>query len=266
MANGGGGHPVPMAGVSWMPAYVGMTQVSLSRLHHWLPGRKAYPEVIERTAEFHREITDAHLPQPDPVFHDAAALDTTVDMLDPQPTVVQGLVGPLLLQGEILAAGFLGRHADLHLGQRTRQEVQILQEPVPRRQRRRRRVGNGRIMSAAAIGVTEKEEEEQRIDEQDMFDRVVAFLAALTRFLFNRVLGADDTLRGAVMGTRGDTSGAATGRSATGGGSSASGVTTGAASATEMASRRARTTSKRAGASPRVRRAASSTGRSTCIH
>ena len=118
-------------------------------------------------------------------------------------------------------------------------------------------------MSAAAIGVTEKEDEEQRIDEQDIFDRVVSFLAAITRFLFNRVLGADDTPLGSVMGKRGDTSGAATGPSATGAGSSASGVTTVAASATEMPSRWARAASERAGASPRVWRAASSAGKRT---
>jgi len=33
---------------------------------------------MERTAAFHHEITDAVLPQPDPVFRDAAALDAAV--------------------------------------------------------------------------------------------------------------------------------------------------------------------------------------------
>jgi hypothetical protein len=41
-------------------------------------------------------------------------------MLDPQPTVMQGLVGPLLLHRQLLAAWFLGRHEDLDLGQRKR--------------------------------------------------------------------------------------------------------------------------------------------------
>ena len=60
---------------------------------------------MQSTAEFHHEIADALLPQADAVFHDPAALDAAVDMLDPQPTVVQGLVGQLLLQGQFLAAG-----------------------------------------------------------------------------------------------------------------------------------------------------------------
>src|SRR5262249_17225876 len=49
------------------------------------------------------------------------------------------------------------------------------------------------------IGVTEKEDEEQGIHEQDIFDGVVSFLAALTLLRFTRVLGADDASFGPVM-------------------------------------------------------------------
>jgi hypothetical protein len=47
---------------------------------------------MQGAAEFHHEIADTVLPQPDPVFHDTAAFHAAIDMLDPQPTVVQGLV------------------------------------------------------------------------------------------------------------------------------------------------------------------------------
>ena len=50
---------------------------------------------------------------------------------------------------------------------------------LPCRQGIRRRVRNALIMGAAAIGVTEKEDEEQGIDEQDIFHGVVFFLAAI---------------------------------------------------------------------------------------
>jgi hypothetical protein len=80
---------------------------------------------MELTAEFHHEIADALLPQANPVFDDAAALDTTVDMLDPQPTLVQRLVRHVLLPREFLAAGFLGRHEDHHLRECERQEAEI---------------------------------------------------------------------------------------------------------------------------------------------
>jgi hypothetical protein len=106
---------------------------------------------MQGTADFHHDITDTLLPQADPVFHDTAALDTAVDMRDPQPAVVQGLVGEVLFYRQFLAAGFLGRHEDLHLGQREGQKAQILQQPTPRRQGIRRRGGNGLVMDATSI-------------------------------------------------------------------------------------------------------------------
>src|SRR6266702_2479021 len=116
-------------------------------------------------------------------------------------------------------------------------------------------------MGAAAIRVTEKKDEKQGIDQKDVFYRVVFFLAAITRGLFNRVLGADDPPFRAVMGKRGD-AGAAAGPVATGVGSS-SGAPMVAASASETPSRWARAVRERAGASPRARSAASSAGRRT---
>ena len=119
-------------------------------------------------------------------------------------------------------------------------------------------------MDAAAIGVAQKEDKEQGVDQQDIFDRMVFFLAAITVGLFSRVLGADNASFRPVMGKRGDAG--ATAGTTTGGGSSASGVTTVAASASETPRRWARVVRERAGASPRVRSAASSAGKRTWIH
>src|SRR6266699_2578769 len=112
-------------------------------------------------------------------------------------------------------------------------------------------------MGAATIGVAEKEDREQSVHKQDIFDGVIFFLAAITRGLFSRISGTDDAPLGAVVGKRGE-SGA--GRGA---GSSSSGATTVAASASEIPRRWARAGRERAGASPRVRRAASSAGSRT---
>src|SRR3989475_3701261 len=120
-------------------------------------------------------------------------------------------------------------------------------------------------MHTAAVCVAQKENREQGMHQQDVFYRMVLFLAAITRRLFRRVLGADDAPFRPVMGKRG-ASGVAAGATTTGPGASSSSVTTVAASASETPSRCARALRERAGASPRVRRAASSTGRSTWIH
>jgi hypothetical protein len=43
---------------------------------------------VQATTEFHHQITDTRLPQPQPVFDDPTAFHTAVDMLNPQPTLV----------------------------------------------------------------------------------------------------------------------------------------------------------------------------------
>jgi hypothetical protein len=63
------------------------------------------PEVMQGTTELHHEIMDTRLPQPASVFDDTTALDTAVDMLNAQSAIVQRLIGQLLCQGELLAAG-----------------------------------------------------------------------------------------------------------------------------------------------------------------
>src|SRR5262245_31081921 len=110
-------------------------------------------------------------------------------------------------------------------------------------------------MDAAAEGLTQKEDRERGIDEQDIFHRVVLFLAAITPRLFSSILGADDAPFGVVMGKRGDAcpTAGAEGVRATGGHASASGAPTVAISASETPSRCARAVRERAGVSPRVR-------------
>jgi len=71
---------------------------------------------MQGTTDLHDQIADVLFPQADPVFHNATALDTPVDMLNAQSAIVQGLIGQLLFQGELLAAWLLGRHEDLDLG------------------------------------------------------------------------------------------------------------------------------------------------------
>ena len=55
-------------------------------------------------------------------------------------------------------------------------------------------------MDTATIGIAEEEDEEQGVDKEHIFYRMVFFLAAITRGLFSRVLGADDAPFGPVMG------------------------------------------------------------------
>src|SRR5262249_12696686 len=166
--------------------------------------------------------------------------------------------------GQLCTAGLLRRHEEFHLGEREGQEAQILQQPTPSREGVGGSLRDAQIMGTAARGIAQKEDREEGIDQQDIFDGVVFLLPAITLLLFTRVLGADDAPFRPVMGTRGE-SGVAAGAT-TGAGASSSGVTTVAASASATPSRCASAVRERAGASPRVRRAARSTGRRTWIH
>src|SRR5262249_25285887 len=163
-----------------------LAQWSLSRLNRWLPRRARHPEVVQGPAQCHHEIADALLPQADPVFDDAPALHTAVDLLNPSPATVQGLVGPLLLPWQCLAAGFLRRHEDLHLRERAREKAQILPPPAPGREGSRAGLGQPLVMEAASSRLAEAEDEEQRLAQQEILYRMVLFLAALTRGLFSR--------------------------------------------------------------------------------
>ena len=126
---------------------------------------------------------------------------------------MERLVGPFLLQGQLPTACLLRRHQDLHLREREGQEAQILQQPTPSREGVGGSFSDAQIMDPAAVGVAQKEDDEERIDEQDIFDGVVFFLPAITLGLFRGVLGADDAPLGAVMGKRG-AAGATTGAGA----------------------------------------------------
>ena len=55
----------------------------------------------EGTAEVPHQIADAHLPEAASVFDAATALDTAMDMVDPQPTLVEFLVRRVLLPREL---------------------------------------------------------------------------------------------------------------------------------------------------------------------
>jgi hypothetical protein len=77
-------------------------QLSLSRLNRGLPRGEDEPGMIEGTADVPHQITDTHLPAAASVFDAAIALDTAMDMVDLQLTLVELLVRHVLLPRELL--------------------------------------------------------------------------------------------------------------------------------------------------------------------
>jgi hypothetical protein len=66
--------------------------------------------MMQATAEFHHQVADAAFPKADPVFGDAASFDAAVDVLDPEPAIMQSLIFSLLFRCQLPAAGFLQGH------------------------------------------------------------------------------------------------------------------------------------------------------------
>jgi hypothetical protein len=111
-------------------------------------------------------------------------------------------------------------------------------------------------MDTARMCLTQEEDAQGLIDQQEIFQHVPLFLAALTPFLFSRVLGARDGSLGAIMTKRGTAGGVGARTSSAGGASSGK-----RGSSTPRRSRKASTL--RHGESPKLRKVLHNTGSKT---
>ena len=113
---------------------------------------------MQRTTDFHDEVTDTRLPEAADVVDDAAALDAAVDVLDAYTPAGDAPIRGFLRAREGPAPWLAGRHDDLHLVERERQEAEILEQPTARGQGGRGGIGNPLIVGTARIGLTQKED------------------------------------------------------------------------------------------------------------
>ena len=134
---------------------------------------------MQRTADFHDQIADADLPEAIGVMDDAAALDATVDVLDPDPATGDAPLGPVLGAGAGPPPWLLGGHADLDVVECEGQEAESLEPLAACGQGVRGGIGHARIVGAARVSVTAKEERERRVEQPHVFPRVPRFLAAM---------------------------------------------------------------------------------------
>jgi hypothetical protein len=215
---------------------------------------------MQRTADFHDQVANTRLPQAVGIVDDATTLDTAIDVLDAHTTARDTPIGGFLGAREGAASRLPGRHNDLHLVQRKRQEAHSLEQPTSRRQGVRGGIGHAFVVGAARRGLTQKENREHGIDQQHVFDRMILFLAAITARLLSRIRGALDTPFGPIVTTRGE---AGAGAGSADGGDPSGGTTMAATSASATPRRWANSVKDRLGASPRARNVARSTTKRT---
>src|ERR671922_1427304 len=159
---------------------------------------------MQGTADFHEQIADARLPQAAGVVDDAAAFDAAVDVLDAHATACDAPIRRFLRTREAPAPRLPRRHDDVDPLERIGQEAEILEQAAACRQGVWGDLGHPLIVGAAGRGLTQEEDRQGRIDQQDVFDRVALFLAALTARLLNWILGGLDAPLGPVVPKRGE--------------------------------------------------------------
>jgi hypothetical protein len=86
---------------------------------------------MQRTADFHDQVADAHLSKAAAIVDNTAALDAAVDVLDAHAATRNASIGSFLAAREGSAPWLFRRHDDLDLVEREGQEAQILEQRLP---------------------------------------------------------------------------------------------------------------------------------------
>src|SRR5438128_3631445 len=207
---------------------------------------------MQGTADFHHHVAHPLFPHPDGLFEHAAAFDTAMYIFNAHPSPRYLAIARFLLLGQLLPARLLRRLEDVHALQREGLKTRVLQQVTPSRQRIRCRVGDALVVDASRMGLTQKQDAQRGVDQQEVFQHVALFLAAIARFLWSWSLGARDGALGTVMTKRG---------AGAGGSSASEDASNRGGASTPKRWRKASTV--RQGASPKARRVLRNTGSNT---
>jgi hypothetical protein len=211
---------------------------------------------MQRTADFHHHVANPGFPHSDRLFEHTAAFDAAIDMLDAYAPPRKLPIPRFLCPRQLVPTRLLRGLEDVHAVQREGLKAGILQQLTPRRQRIGCGIGDAFVMDTTRMRLAQEEDAQGAIDQEKVFQHVPLVLAAITRFLFSRVVGARDGSLGAVMTNRG----------ATGGGvlcPASAGDLSSDKDGTATPRRACKASTLREGASPKVRRVLRNTGSKT---
>jgi hypothetical protein len=171
---------------------------------------------MQRTADFHHHVANPRFPHPDRLFEHAAAFNAAVDRFDAHAPPRDVPIPGFLRSRQLVPTGLLRRLEDVHPVEREGLKPEVLQQLTPHGQGLGRGIGDALVVDTARMRLTQEEDTQSAIDQQEIVQHVPLCLAALTRFLFSRILRARAGSLGAIMTKRGGAGGGAVGTSSAG--------------------------------------------------
>jgi hypothetical protein len=124
---------------------------------------------MEGTNNFHDSIPGTKQMQPTDVLDNAAAFDTTDDMLNAHTKGSELAIEGFLVVGEGAAFWLFEGEQGFDTSQGKAQKAQILQQPTVWGQRIGVGIGHPLVMDMTVKGVTQKANEQSLIDQEQIF-------------------------------------------------------------------------------------------------
>jgi hypothetical protein len=169
-----------------------------------MPGTIPQSEIVQPTGDVHHHVPDIILPVAELVFHDTTAFDTTDRMLDPHFLARNTPVFFFLCGHEFPAARLFRWLLDRHARNRKPLKPHVLIEHTASGQYIVFVINNRFLMPFPCMCWAQKLNGTPVINEQNVFHRMTALLAAVIFCLFIGIYWSLDGTFGAIMVKRGD--------------------------------------------------------------
>jgi hypothetical protein len=134
---------------------------------------------MQCTADFHHHAPNPGFPHPKGLFQRTTAFHTAVDMFDAHAPLRDFPIPRVLGSWQRVPAWLLRGWDDLHPVQRERLKAQVLQQLAPGQHGGRRGVGDTLVMDPAGMCLTQEEDAQGPIDQQEICQYVPLVLAEI---------------------------------------------------------------------------------------
>ena len=164
-----------------------------------VPWPEVQSEVVQSAASFHNLVSKPFLPAPDLVFNNSIPFHTPYGMLDPNPNLGNESIVFRVFWSQFFASRFLSGLNDDHTCDGEPLKACILEQDAALRKGIACFIRSLFVMLLAFAGGGEETDLALRVDDDDVFDRMLFLLATIVLFLKLLVLGARNGPFRAIM-------------------------------------------------------------------